>query len=178
MKLEKKSSEQVYKGRAFSVRKDELVTPQGKTVHYDVVDHVGSVSIVPVDDLGNVYFIRQFRPSVDEWLLELPAGTLEPGESFDDAAKREVREEVGMRAGKIVRLGAYYLAPGYCTELMESFLATELSDDPLPPDDDEYLEVVKISIREAYELANNGQIRDGKTLAALWLAKPILDRFG
>lgn len=174
MKLNKKSSELVYTGRAFSVRKDELVTPDGKTVYYDVVDHVGSVSIVPVDDSGNLYFIRQYRPSVDEWLLELPAGTVEPGETFENAAIRELREEAGMRADKLTRLGAYYLAPGYCTELMEAFLATGLSEDPLPPDDDEYLEVIKIPFQEAYGLANNGQIRDGKTLAALWLAKPLL----
>ena len=177
MKLTKVSTEEKYKGRAFSVNRDELATPDGKTVFYDVVKHVGSVSIVPVDDDGNIYFVRQFRPAVEEWLLELPAGTLEVGESFEEATHREVREEVGMEAGKLTRLGAYYLAPGYCTELMESYLATGLTENPLPPDDDEYLMVEKIPAKAAYELAEKGEIRDGKSLAALYLARPHLGRY-
>ena len=177
MTLKKIGTKEMYRARAFSVNKDELVTPEGKAVFYDVVIHIGSVSIVPVDDQGNIYFIKQFRPSVDEWLLELPAGTLEPGESFEEACHREVREEVGMQAGRISRLGAYYLAPGYCTELMESFLATDLTENPLPPDDAEYLIVEKIPVKEAYQRAQNGEIRDGKSLAALLLAKHYLQKY-
>lgn len=177
MIFDKIRSERTYKGRAFEVRKDELKTPDGKIVFYDVVEHVGSVSIVPVDNDGNLYFVRQYRHAVGEYLLELPAGTLEVGESFEEATLREVREEVGMQANTITRLGAYFLAPGYCTELMESYLATDLVANPLAPDDDEYLSVEKIPVGEAYRLAEAGEIRDGKTLAALLLAKKFLVQY-
>ena len=177
MSLKKIGTTEVYKARAFTINKDELKTPEGKTVYYDVVVHVGSVSILPVDNQGYIYFIKQYRPSVDEWLLELPAGTLEQGESFEEACHREVREEVGMQAGKITRLGEYYLAPGYCTELMASFLATDLTENPLPPDDDEYLVVEKIHVSEAFQRAEKGEIRDGKSLAALLLAKSYLQAY-
>lgn len=177
MKFEKINSERKYNGRAFDVRKDELRTPDGKIVYYDVVDHVGSVSIVPVDDDGNILFVRQFRHAVEESLLELPAGTLEFGESFEVAALREIREEVGMQAGSLTRLGAFYLAPGYSTEMMEAFLATELTHNPLAPDEDEYLSVEKIPVRLAYQLVDAGKILDGKSLAALLLVKKYLGRF-
>jgi ADP-ribose pyrophosphatase len=174
MKFQLVKSESTYKGRAFSVRRDHLQTPTGNLVQYDIIEHIGSVSLVPVDDDGQMYFVRQYRHAAQMDLLELPAGTLEPGEPPQEAAAREIREEIGMAAKKLVEIGSFYLAPGYSTELMHVYLATGLSHDPLDPDADEYLSVEKMPVAAAYQLAETGQMLDAKSLAALILAKPYL----
>jgi len=174
MKFELLKSEIIYRGRAFSVRLDHLLTPDGKTVKYDIIQHIGSVIIIPVDENGQMYFVRQYRHAAETDLLELPAGTLEVGEPPETAASREIREEIGMAAKNIRKIGSFYLAPGYSTELMHVFLATELTHDPLDPDADEYLSVEKMQVAEALHLAETGQMQDAKTLAALLLAKPYL----
>lgn len=174
MKFELVKSENTYQGRAFSVRRDHLKTPSGNVVKYDVIVHIGSVGIVPVDENGEMYFVRQYRHAADVDLLELPAGTLEPGEPPEEAALREIREEIGMGARKLKEIGSFYLAPGYSTELMHVFLATDLYPDPLDPDSDEYLSVEKMPVSEAFRLAEAGRIQDGKSLAALLLARAQL----
>lgn len=174
MKFELLKSENTYEGRAFNVRRDHLLTPHGKTVKYDIIEHTGSVSIVPVDDEGQMYFVRQFRHAAQVELLELPAGTLEAGELPEKAAAREIREETGMAASHLQEIGSFYLAPGYSTELMHVFLATGLTHDPLEPDADEYLSVERMGVNEAYQLAEDGHMQDAKSLAALLLAKKYL----
>jgi ADP-ribose pyrophosphatase len=174
MKFELITSENTYAGRAFNVRRDHLMTPSGNTVKYDIIEHIGSVSLVPVDENGQMYFVRQYRHAAGIDLLELPAGTLEPGEPPEEAARREIREEIGMAAQNMLEIGSFYLAPGYSTELMHVFLATGLTDDPLDPDADEYLSVEKLPVAEALQLAENGQMQDAKSLAALLLAKKYL----
>lgn len=177
MNFSKIDSSIEYEGRAFNVRKDKFKTPSGQVKGYDVIDHVGSIVVVPIDDQGNMIFVRQFRPAIDMELLELPAGTLDDGEAFVKACARELREEIGMEAKNIIRLGAYYLVPGYCTELMEAFLATDLIVNPLPPDEDEYLQVIKIPIAKAYKMAELGDIFDSKTLAAMLMARSHLENY-
>ena len=174
MKFELITSENTYTGRAFTVRRDHLLTPSGNTVKYDIIEHIGSVSLVPVDENGQVYFVRQYRHAAGIDLLELPAGTLEPGEPPEEAARREIREEIGMAAQNMLEIGSFYLAPGYSTELMHVFLATGLTYDPLDPDADEYLSVEKLPVAEALQLAESGQMQDAKSLAALLLAKKYL----
>jgi ADP-ribose pyrophosphatase len=174
MKFQLIKSENSYTGRAFSVRRDHLLMPSGNIVKYDIVDHIGSVSLVPVDENGQMYFVRQYRHAAQAELLELPAGTLEAGEPPEQAAAREIREEIGMAAGTLREIGSFYLAPGYSTELMHVYLATGLSHDPLDPDADEYLSVEKMPVAEAFRLAESGGMLDAKSLAALLLAKPFL----
>jgi len=176
MNFEKISSSIEYYGRAFNVRKDHFRTPSNKTKAYDVIDHVNSVCMVPIDSQGNIHFVRQFRPAIGESVLELPAGTLDEEEPFEQGCIRELREEIGMEAKSILRLGAFYLAPGYCTELMEAYLVSNLVANPLPPDDDEYLEVIKIPVKTVYQIAAEGKITDSKSLAALLLAKVHLEK--
>lgn len=176
MKFERSSSSIEYSGRAFNVRKDHYQTPEGKNRAYDVIEHVNSVCIVPVDQEGFIYFVRQFRPALGQELLELPAGTLDGEEPFVEGCSRELREEIGMEAKNMLRLGAFYLAPGYCTELMEAYLATSLVHNPLPPDEDEYLAVVKVLIKDAYQMALDGEITDSKSLASLLLARSYLEK--
>jgi ADP-ribose pyrophosphatase len=148
--------------------------PDGRTHDFELVEHNDSVSILPVDGEGNMLFVRQYRLGAQDDLLELPAGVLEKGEDSLEGADREVREETGMAAHKLVPIGQAYLAPGYSTELMYFFLATDLYPAPLEQDADEFLELVKVPVAEAYRMARAGELRDSKTLAALLMAENYL----
>ena len=174
MKFDLLGSEIIHKGRTMVFRQDHLRTPNGHTVKYDIVEHHGSVIIVPIDENGAIYFVRQYRHPAEQELLELPAGTLEPGEAPEICAAREVREETGMEAANIKEIGSFYLAPGYSTEFMHVFLATGLRHNPLEADDDEFLSVETYSFDEALKLAVNGGLLDAKSLAALLLTRPYL----
>lgn len=164
-------SETVYRGRAFNVRREEIRLPDGKPARLDIVEHVGAVTLVPVDEQDRVWFVRQYRHAAREVLLELPAGTIEPGEAPLECARREIREETGLAAGKIEPIGEYFLAPGYSSEFMHVFLATDLHPDPLQGDADEFLSVEAIPLDEVMRMAEGGKLRDAKTLASLMLAK-------
>ena len=174
MKFELLGSEVIHKGHAIILRVDNLRTPDGRTVKYDIIEHHGSVIIIPVDENGNIYFVRQYRHAAGLEMLELPAGTLEPGEEPAFCAAREVREETGMEAANIKEIGSFYLAPGYSSEFMHVFLATGLSHNPLEADADEFLSVETISLPDALKLVANGGLSDAKSLAALLLAQAYL----
>ena len=107
-------------------------------------------------------------------MLELPAGVMETGESAENCALREIREEIGLAAGRLTSIGQAYLVPGYGDELMYFFMAEELTENPLHPDQDEVLKIERYSIQEAYEMAEQGKLQDSKSLAALMLARPAL----
>jgi ADP-ribose pyrophosphatase len=171
-------TETLYKGRIFDLRRDEVQLPNGRSVTLDVIHHPGAVVILPLDHQGNIYFINQYRHAAGVQLLELPAGTLEPGEAPYNTAEREIREETGFSAGALEPIGDIYLAPGYSSEHLVIFLATDLTSDPLPGDEDEFLAVQKLAVKEAYHRAETGQIQDAKTLASLTLARPWLIRYG
>ncbi len=169
------NSEVVYQGRAFTIRRDTLQLPDSHETRFDIVEHHGSVIIIPIDDLDNLVFVRQYRHAAQLELLELPAGTLNEGEAPEACALREIREETGLAAGHIKALGGFYLAPGYSTEYMHVYMATELFSDPLEADADEFLTVEYLPITEALEMARNGEIPDAKSLAALLMAAPTLE---
>jgi ADP-ribose pyrophosphatase len=174
MPFELLKSEPVFQGHAFKIRRDSLKTPDGRETKYEIVEHVGSVVIIPIDEQGNLLFVRQYRPATGMDLLELPAGTRDGDEPHEACAAREIREETGMAAGKLERIGDFYLAPGYSTEFMAVFLATELTYNPLRPDADEFLQLEKIPVNKAIEMAEKGEMPDAKTLAALFLARTYL----
>lgn len=169
-------SETLLQGRAFKIRRDYLKTPDGRETKLEIVDHGGSVVIIPIDDENNLLFVRQYRHAARADLLELPAGTRDEEEPFEECAAREIREETGMRAGKLQRIGEFYLAPGYSTEFMVVFVATNLKDDPLNADEDEFLQVEKIPVKKAMEMAEHGKVPDAKSLAALLLARSHLEK--
>jgi ADP-ribose pyrophosphatase len=175
MAFETIQSEITYRGRAFDVRRDQVRLPDGKLVNLDIVDHIGAVTLVPVDERDRVWFVRQYRHATGINLLELPAGTLEENEPPEECARREIREETGMAASELVKIGEFYLAPGYSTEYMYVYLATGLSHDPLPGDQDEILDVEPIHIQQVYKMIKTGEIKDAKSIAALFLARPHLD---
>ncbi|MGC8856120.1 MAG: NUDIX hydrolase [Anaerolineae bacterium] len=167
-------SEPLFRGRAFTIRRDLLRTPDGRETKFDIVEHGGSVILLPLDSDGNLLFVRQYRHAAGKDLLELPAGTRDGEETYESCAAREIREETGMAAGKLTKIGEFYLAPGYSTEFMAVFLATYLHPDPLEADADEFLQIEKIPLKQAYEMAEHGLIPDAKSLAALLLARPHL----
>ena len=174
MKFETIHSQTVYQGRAFSVREDQVRLPNGAETRLDIVEHIGAVTILPIDTDRNAWFVRQYRHAVGVELLELPAGTLEPGESPDVCAYRETREEIGMGAKDLYKIGTFYMAPGYSTEFMHAYVATNLFESPLDRDRDEFLDIVRIPLGQIPDMIQSSEIIDSKTLAVFQLAKPYL----
>lgn len=171
------NSETLVQGRAFRIKRDTLKTPDGRETKLEIVEHGGSVVLIPIDNEGNLFFVRQYRHATGENLLELPAGTRDDDEPFEECAAREIREETGLEAGRLQKVGGFYLAPGYSTEFMAVFLATELKENPLQADEDEFLQVEKIPLKQAVEMAEQGEILDAKSLAALLLARSHLEKY-
>jgi ADP-ribose pyrophosphatase len=179
MPFEHLHSELIYEGHAFTVRHEFVRLPDGNQKRYDLVGHNGSVTLVPVNDKGEIYFVRQYRIGAKRHLLELPAGVLEAGEDPATGAGREVREETGMAASQLIKIGEFFMAPGYSDEFLTIFLATGLYPSPLDADPDEFLELEIIPFKQAMAMAEGGEIHDGKTLAALLLARHHLEmQFG
>lgn len=168
-------SETLMKGRAFTIRRDYLKTPDGRETKFEIVEHGGSVVIVPLDGDGNLLFVKQYRHAAGMDMLELPAGTRDGDEPFEECAAREIREETGMEAGKLIYVGSFYLAPGYSTEYMGVFLATDLKPNPLEADDDEFLTLEKIPVKDALKMAEHGEMPDAKSLAALLMVRSYLE---
>ena len=167
--------EYVFKGKILNIRVDEAMMPNGKTAVREVVEHNGGVMIAPMDDEGNLYFVEQFRYPYFEVVTELPAGKLEKGEDPYEAGIRELREETGASAEKIINLGRLYPSPGYCGEIIYLYLATGLSFGEQNPDDDEFLEVKKIHISKAVEMVMNGELPDSKTQVGILKIARLLD---
>ena len=168
-------SETLLKGRAFAIRRDTLKAPDGRETKFDIIEHGGSVIIVPIDKDDNLLFVRQYRHAAGMDLLELPAGTLEEGEDPAVCAAREIREETGFAADKIEKIGDFYLAPGYSTDFMHVYLARDLRHDPLEADEDEFLSVDSFPFAKAIQMAERGEMPDAKSLAALLLARSHLE---
>ncbi len=171
MAYETLQSENIFAGRAFKVRRDLVRLPNDQEIWLDIVEHVQSVSVVPIDAQGQIWFVKQYRHPAQQELLELPAGMVEAGEDPLECARRELREEIGMDCQQITEIGSFFLAAGYCTEYMHVYLASGLYPDPLPGDVDEFLSVEKLPAAQAYEMAQGGQILDAKSLAGLLLAQ-------
>jgi ADP-ribose pyrophosphatase len=163
-------SEIRYQGRAFNVRVDEVEIRPGQVARLDVIEHTGAITLLPLDDAQNLWFVRQYRHPARQVLLELPAGTLNPGEAPALAANRELQEEIGMRAEHLEELTSFYLAPGYSSELMHVFLAQGFSPSVLAQDEDEVIIVEKVPAAQALGLVQRGELRDAKSLVAVLLA--------
>jgi len=174
MPFETIHSKSVFKGRVFNVRKDEVRRDDGGIMHLDVVEHSDSVTIIPLDQDGNIWFVDQYRHPAGGKLLELPAGVIESGEAAEACAFREIREEIGMACNHLEPIGSFYLAPGYTTEFMYVFLALELYPNPLQADEDEFITVERIPAGAAMKMAEEDMIKDVKTLGALLLARSRL----
>ncbi len=160
-------SRQAFSGRLIDVRVDSVKMADGRTARREVVEHPQVVAILPVLDDGRLVMVRQFRHAVGKILLEIPAGGIEKGETPEAAVGRELREETGYQAGKLEHLVSFYTSPGFTTEYMHLFRATELR--PGTPEEaaDEVIELLELSAREAWDHVRNGEVQDCKTLLAL-----------
>lgn len=160
-----KESRTLYQGKRLSVVEEILTLSSGKPYVHTTVTHPGAVVILPVDTNGNIYFIKQYRHSIKETLLELPAGTLELNEDPLECAKRELKEEIGKSAKEWISLGILYPAPGFCSEKQFCYIAKDLFDEKLEGDEDEVIEVSPINSKELPKIIKEGKILDGKSLA-------------
>ncbi len=172
MHLQEKTtaSELIFDGKIIKVRKDKAELENGAEVSRELVIHPGGVCVVPVDENGDVYLVRQFRYPFQEVLTEVPAGKLEFGEEHRDAGLRELREETGAECENFEYLGVMYPSVAYLTEKIHMYLATGLKFDKQSLDDDEFLDVIKMPLKEAVGMVLDGKIPDGKTQTALLLA--------
>jgi len=159
----------VYDGKVLALDVDEVEEPGGVRARREVIRHRGSVAVLPVFPDGRVVLVRQYRHAVSDDVWELPAGRLDPGETPETGAGRELEEEVGLRAGSLERLLVFYTTPGFCDEVMHLYRATNLQSVPARPEADERLTLRTLDLQEARRMIARGEIREGKTLVALLL---------
>ena len=164
------TSREVYRGRILRVREDTVRLPNGKTAEREVAEHPGGVGILALDG-GDVLLVRQYRYAFSRVLTEIPAGKREPGEEPFVTAQRELREEIGATAGKWTELGALIASPGCYGEVLYLYMAQELTFGDPHPDEDEFLDVVRMPFDRAVELCMTGELTDAKTVIALLKGK-------
>jgi ADP-ribose pyrophosphatase len=170
------STSTVYKGRIVNIRNDIAEIKNGKQVYREVVEHPGGVAIVPVNEHGQVLMVRQFRYPMEEELLEIPAGKLEPGEDPYDCAVRELSEETGCTAGRLISLGAIYPSPGFSREILYIYLALDLQCGEMHLDEDEFLSVEPVPLDNVVNLIMRNELPDGKTIIGIMKAKRFLEQ--
>ena len=164
-------STKVFSGRVFEVTVD-TVREGDKTYVREVVHHRGSAVILPAFDDGTIALVRQYRHPTVKYMLELPAGGLDDRERPEEAAARELEEELGLVAGKMEKLCEFFVSPGFCEEKMWLYLATDLTETAQRLEDDEMIEVVRLPIERALQMVTDGEIEDAKTIIGLMLAAP------
>lgn len=169
MKPEILSNETIYHGKVFDISVAEIRENE-TTYQREIVNHHGSAVIIPVYADHTIALVRQYRHAAQEYLLEIPAGTLSEGEAPARGAARELEEEIGVRAGNIENLCEFYVSPGFLTEKMNLFMATDLTDSVQNLDEDEFLLIERLSFPQAFEKIRNNEIRDAKTIIGLILA--------
>ncbi len=162
-------TDRLYEGHIINLRIDHLRNPEGKEVIRELVEHNGGVTICCRPDEDSVVLIKQYRHSVDEVLYELPAGRIEKGEDHLAAAKRELTEETGYTAKNWRELVRIFTAPGFCNEMLYMYEATDVTLHSQSLDDDEEVEVIVMSLDDAWQLVVDGKMRDAKTVAGLGL---------
>jgi ADP-ribose pyrophosphatase len=163
-------SRRIYEGKIINLRVDTVELPSGKETKREIVEHAGCTAIVAIDSGKEVLLVRQYRKPVEKMLLEIPAGGIDPGEEPIECARRELEEETGFSAERWEHLATFYTSPGFCTELMYLYLATELKPSKRDADDDEHIEVVRVPLKKTLELIASGEVCDAKSIAGLLMA--------
>ena len=161
------SSKLIYDGRAVKLRVDTVQMPGGRETTREIVEHSHCVAIIAIDDDDNVLLVNQFRKAVEKELLEIPAGGIDPDEDAEGAVRREMQEETGYLPRKLERLGGFYSAPGYCTEYLYLYLATDLVLSQLYAEDTEGIRLERVPISQISSLLASGSICDAKSIAGL-----------
>lgn len=169
-------SEKLYEGRIINLKLETVELPDKKYTKREIIDHPGSVGIVPVTEDNKIILVKQFRKALEKPLLEIPAGKLEHGEEPVGCAVRELKEETGFDCDKIQFLLEFYTSPGFCNEKVYLFLATGLYEGVAEPENDEYIEVIKFEINELLNMIHNGEITDSKTIIGVTMANNFLKK--
>lgn len=162
------SSQSIYDGRIIKVKIDEVRLPNGNTAKREIVNHQGAVAVMPLTDDGKMIAVRQFRKPLERTIVEIPAGKLEPGEEPLACAIRELEEETGYAAKNMELLSTFYTSPGFADEILYVYVATGLTKGESRPDEDEFVDVLELTLEQAQELHRTGEIRDAKTVVALF----------
>lgn len=163
------SSQEIFRGRTINLRVDTIEKQSGQVTTREIVEHSDCIAVVAVDDSDNIVMVKQFRTPVNKMLLEIPAGGVKEGEDPEDCVRRELQEEIGYLPGKLQRLGGFYAAPGYCSEYLHIFLATQLAESRLIAEDTDEIEVVRVPVAKITSLIDSGDICDAKSIAGLLL---------
>jgi ADP-ribose pyrophosphatase len=165
------AEDEVFRGRVIRVLNRRLRLPNGRTTTWNVIEHPGACAIIPRFDNGDVLLLRQFRPATGETLWEIPAGTLEKGETPLQTAKREIIEETGYRARRWKKLATFYTVPGFCNEIMHLYLASGLSPASAEQDADEIIRPVRVPYARALQMVRRGDLRDAKSIVGLLMLR-------
>jgi len=167
-------SDKIYQGKIINLRIDTVELPEQKYSKREIVEHPGAVAVIPITEDNKVVMVRQYRKSVEEYLLEVPAGKLEIGEEPLDCAGRELLEETGYKSENIEYLFKIYTSPGFSNETISIFVAKDLITDVAQPDEDEYIEIEKYDIDELIKMISEDKIKDAKTISAILYIKNYL----
>lgn len=171
--------ETIYDGRVVHLEKWTVRLPDGREATREIIKHVGAVAVVACDAQGNLYMVRQWRAALEKTLLEIPAGKLDAKtEDHLEAAQRELKEETGLTARRWMKMADVVSTPGYCDEIITLYLATDLTAGETHFDADEFLHISRMPAPALYKMVYAGEIEDGKSVAALLLAKPLLEQMG
>jgi len=166
-----------YSCKIFNVWEEEIVVPTGKHVKQNWIDHKPTVAVTALNDHNEILLIKQYRNAIKKTIWEIPAGTVDSiAEAPDICAQRELAEETGFKAGTMIKLFEGYLLPGYCNEYMYFFLGRNLVADPLPPDEDEFIETIPLSLTTAKKMLQRGDIIDAKTALGIILTDQFLNK--
>jgi ADP-ribose pyrophosphatase len=169
------SSQPIFSGRAFNVRVDTIINASGEKTTREIVEHAACIAAVPVDANGDIWLVKQHRIAVGKFMLEIPAGFIEPGEDPVEAVKRELQEEIGFLPRKITKLTGIYSSPGFCTEFLYIYLASDLQPSRLTAEDTAAIEAIRIKPAQIMNLIHSGEICDSKTVAGLLLYLKTLE---
>ena len=156
-----------YQGKILDFYEDTMQTPDGHTMAWDYLHHKGAAAVVPVDEEGKIFMVKQYRSGCDKMSVEIPAGCINPGEDRRTAAARECEEEIGFKCNHIELLLKFHSAFAYCDEYIEIYYATDLIPTQQNLDEDEFLEVQKYDLEELIDMILSGEITDSKTIAAI-----------
>jgi ADP-ribose pyrophosphatase len=169
------SVKHMYKGNIINVDLVTVTLPDGRTATRDIVRHPGASVIIPLNEKGEIYMVKQYRKPLEKVSLELPAGKLDPGEDPLDCAKRELMEETGLKAGNIVYLASIHSTPGFSDEVLHMYVAVELVEGKNCADADEFISTEKYKVEDLTDMILSGNITDAKSIIGIFMAEKIIN---